>query len=232
MTENLNILIVDDDVALRELVMRYLGQNGFQMSGVGDAVAMRQYLAEHSVDLILLDIMLPGEDGLSVARGLRGLGGPPVIMLSARGDAVDRIVGLEVGADDYLAKPFDHRELLARVRAVLRRTPIPQNGRLFRFGPWVLDRETHRLSHNGEVVPLSGAEYALLKAFVDHPEQILSRDQLVDLLRGYDRSPFDRMVDVRVTRLRRRIEPDPTRPVYIRTIRGEGYQFTPGANLM
>lgn len=228
MTEEQHILVVDDDAGLRELVMRYLGQNGFIMAGVGDAHGMRRHLTDQPVDLILLDIMLPGEDGLSVARGLREHGGPPVIMLSARGDAVDRIVGLEVGADDYLSKPFDHRELLARVRAVLRRAQTPpQSGRLFRFGPCVLDRETRRLSRNGETIPLLGAEYSLLTAFVDHPDQVLSRDRLVDLLRGYDRSPFDRMVDVRVTRLRRRIEPDPAHPVYIRTVRGEGYLFTP-----
>ncbi len=228
MMEERHILVVDDDIELRELVMRYLGQNGFQTAGVGDGQAMQAYLSSRPVDLILLDIMLPGEDGLSLARGLREHGGPPVIMLSARGESVDRIVGLEVGADDYLAKPFDHRELLARVRAVLRRAQIPaQAGRLFRFGPCVLDRETRHLTRNGETLPLSGAEYALLLAFVDHPDQILSRDRLVDLLRGYDRSPFDRMVDVRVTRLRRRIEPDQARPVYIRTVRGEGYLFTP-----
>ena len=228
MEKEKNILVVDDDIGLRELVMRYLGQNGFCMAGAGDAQEMRRHLGAHPVDLILLDIMLPGEDGLSLARWVRARGGPPVIMLSARGDAVDRIVGLEVGADDYLSKPFDHRELLARVRAVLRRAQtLPQTGKLFRFGPCILDRETHRLSRNGEVIPLSGAEYSLLTAFVDHPDRILSRDYLVDLLRGYDRDPFDRMVDVRVTRLRRRIEADPARPVYIRTVRGEGYLFTP-----
>ncbi len=229
MTEAIqHILVVDDDAGLRDLVMRYLAGNGFGVAGAGDAGGLRRHLASHPVDLILLDIMLPGEDGLSVARGLREHGGPPVIMLSARGEAVDRIVGLEVGADDYLAKPFDHRELLARIRAVLRRGRVAAPaGRLFRFGPCVLDRERRRLTRNGEAVPLSGAEYALLKAFTEHPEQILSRDRLVDLLRGYDRSPFDRMVDVRVTRLRRKIEPDPARPVYIRTVRGEGYLFTP-----
>lgn len=228
MTEHRHILVVDDDTVLRDLVMRYLGQNGYQTVGAGDGQAMRQHLSSQPVDLVLLDIMLPGEDGLSLARGLREHGGPPVIMLSARGEAVDRIVGLEVGADDYLAKPFDHRELLARVRAVLRRSQAaPRAGRLFRFGPYVLDRDKRHLNRNGEAVDLSGAEYALLVTFADHPEQILSRDRLVDLLRGYDRSPFDRMVDVRVTRLRRHIEVDPTHPVYIRTVRGEGYLFTP-----
>lgn len=227
------ILVVDDDLVLRDLVVRYLGQNGFQAEGAGDGQAMRRHLSTHPVDLILLDIMLPGEDGLSLARGLREHGGPPVIMLSARGDAVDRIVGLEVGADDYLPKPFDHRELLARVRAVLRRAQtIPGKGRLLRFGPYVLDRQTRRLNRNGEAVALSGAEYALLVVLADHAEQILSRDRLVDLLRGYDRSPFDRMVDVRVARLRRRIEIDPAQPVYIRTVRGEGYLFTPAGQAL
>lgn len=233
MTESLqHILVVDDDTGLRDLVMRYLAGNGYTVAGAGEAAGMRRHLTSHPVDLVLLDIMLPGEDGLSLARGLREHGGPPVIMLSARGEAVDRIVGLEVGADDYLTKPFDHRELLARVRAVLRRSRVTAPaGRLFRFGPWMLDREARRLSRNGETVPLSGAEFALLKAFIDHPDQILSRDRLVDLLRGYDRSPFDRMVDVRVTRLRRKIEPDPARPVYIRTVRGEGYLFAPDGTL-
>ncbi len=228
MTGNNYVLVVDDDMVLRDLVVRYLGQNGFSVVGASDGSAMHRHLSDHPVDLILLDIMLPGEDGLSLARGLREHGGPPVIMLSARGEAVDRIVGLEVGADDYLAKPFDHRELLARVRAVLRRAQTqPRKGRLFRFGPFVLDRESRRLNRNGETVTLSSGEFVLLCSFVDHAEQVLSRDRLVDLLRGYDSSPFDRMVDVRVTRLRRRIEKDPAHPVYIRTVRGEGYLFTP-----
>lgn len=226
-----HILVVDDDDVLRDLIVRYLSQNGFSVAGVGDGRAMRAYLAEHEVGLVLLDLMLPGEDGLILARGLREHGGPPVIILSARSEAVDRIVGLEVGADDYLPKPFDHRELLARIRAVLRRTQAAGAGeQLLRFGACVLDRKTRRLTRNGAPVELSTAEYALLKVFAEHPDQVLSRDRLVDLLKGYDRAPFDRMVDVRVTRLRRKVEPDPAHPVFIRTVRGEGYQFTPRGN--
>jgi DNA-binding response OmpR family regulator len=173
--------------------------------------------------------MLPGEDGLSLARELGSRGGPPIIMLSARGEEVDRIVGLEVGADDYLPKPFSHRELLARVTAVLRRRqPAPQAGRLRRFGPFEVDLEAHRLMRNGEEVDVSGAEFALLKVLIENPDRVLSRDALVELLKGYDRAPFDRMVDVRVTRLRRKIEPDPTHPIYLRTVWGEGYLFSPG----
>lgn len=226
-----HILVVDDDDVLRELILRYLSQNGFSAAGVGDGRAMREYLAAHEVGLVLLDLMLPGEDGLILARGLREHGGPPVIILSARSEPVDRIVGLEVGADDYLPKPFDHRELLARIRAVLRRTQAAGPGEhLLRFGPCVLDRKARRLTCNGITIGLSSAEYALLKVFAEHPDQVLSRDRLVDLLRGYERAPFDRMVDVRVTRLRRKVEPDPAHPVFIRTVRGEGYQFTPKGN--
>jgi DNA-binding response OmpR family regulator len=178
---------------------------------------------------VLLDVMLPGEDGLSLARTLSAQGGPAIIMLSARGQEVDRIVGLEVGADDYLPKPFSHRELLARVAAVLRRRrpPAESQGRLRRFGPYAVDLVSHRLTRNGEEVVLSGAEFALLKVLLDHPDRVLSRDTLVDLLKGYERAPFDRMVDVRVTRLRRKIETDPARPVYLRTVWGEGYLFSP-----
>jgi DNA-binding response OmpR family regulator len=222
------LLVVDDDEGLRELLVRYLSDNGYHAVGVGDGAAMKCHLLSHAVDLILLDVMLPGEDGLSLARGLNGTDAPAIIMLSARGEEIDRIVGLEVGADDYLPKPFSHRELLARIAAVLRRRqPSQEAGRMRRFGPFVVDTETHRLSRNGEEVALSSAEFALLKILLDHPDRVLSRDALVDLLKGYERAPFDRMVDVRVTRLRRKIEPDPAHPVYLRTIWGEGYLFDP-----
>ena len=221
------ILVVDDDEGLRELLMRYLSDNGFEASGVADGRSMKRHLAAHPVDLILLDVMLPGEDGLSLARGL-GAGGPPIIMLSARGEEVDRIVGLEVGADDYLPKPFSHRELLARVTAVLRRRqPAAETGRLRRFGPFEVDLDAHSLTRNGQELALSGAEFSLLKVLLDHPDRVLSRDALVELLKGYERGPFDRMVDVRVTRLRRKIEVDPAHPVYLRTVWGEGYLFSP-----
>lgn len=223
------ILVVDDDEGLRELLVRYLSDNGYEATGVGDGQAMKRHLSARPVDLLLLDVMLPGEDGLTLARELGSRGGPPIIMLSARGEEVDRIVGLEVGADDYLPKPFSHRELLARVAAVLRRRqPTPANGRLRRFGPFEVDLEAHRLTRNGEEVDVSGAEFALLKVLIENPDRVLSRDALVELLKGYERAPFDRMVDVRVTRLRRKIEPDPAHPVYLRTVWGEGYLFSPG----
>ncbi len=223
-----HILVVDDDEGLRGLLVRYLSDNGYQAWGVGDGLAMKRHLAAHAVDLILLDVMLPGEDGLSLARGLAS-NGPPIIMLSARGEEVDRIVGLEVGADDYLPKPFSHRELLARMAAVLRRRqPLEQQGRIRRFGPFEVDLDAHSLTRNGEAVDLSGAEFALLKVLLDHPNRVLGRDALVELLKGYERAPFDRMVDVRVTRLRRKIEPDPAHPVFLRTVWGEGYLFSPG----
>lgn len=222
------ILVVDDDEGLRELLVRYLADNGLDVAAVGDGSAMRHYLATHPVDLILLDVMLPGEDGLTLARSLSAEGSPAIIMLSARGEEVDRIVGLEVGADDYLPKPFSHRELLARVTAVLRRHRTPAApGRFRHFGPFEVDIEAHRLTRNGADVELSGAEFALLKILIENPDRVLSRDALVELLKGYERAPFDRMVDVRVTRLRRKIEVDPAHPVYLRTIWGEGYLFSP-----
>ena len=223
------ILVVDDDEGLRELLQRYLSDNGYEVAGVADGAAMKRHLVTQAVDLLLLDIMLPGEDGLSLARSLREQGAPSIIMLSARGDDIDRIVGLEVGADDYLPKPFNHRELLARIAAVLRRRqPDVGKGRLRRFGPFEVDTEARRLTRNGAEIDLSGAEFALLKVLLDHPDRVLSRDALVDLLKGYERGPFDRMVDVRVTRLRRKIEIDPGHPVYLRTVWGEGYLFAPG----
>ncbi|HRA79633.1 MAG TPA: response regulator [Burkholderiaceae bacterium] len=223
------ILVVDDDEGLRELLVRYLSDNGYDAAGIADGAAMKRHLAAHPVDLLLLDVMLPGEDGLSLARALNAKGAPPIIMLSARGEEIDRIVGLEVGADDYLPKPFSHRELLARIAAVLRRRQAPAPaGRFRRFGPFEVDLEARRLARNGEPVDLSGAEFELLKVLLDHPDRVLSRDALVDLLKGYERAPFDRMVDVRVTRLRRKIEPDPAHPTYLRTVWGEGYLFSPG----
>jgi len=225
------ILVVDDDDGLRTLLVRYLSDNGYDATGVGDGTAMKRHLATHPVDLLLLDVMLPGEDGLSLARSLSGPGTPSIIMLSARGEEVDRIVGLEVGADDYLPKPFSHRELLARIAAVLRRRqPVKEKGRLRHFGPFEVDLEARRLTSNGKEIEISGAEFSLLKILLEHPDRVLSRDALVDLLKGYERGPFDRMVDVRVTRLRRKIEPDPSHPIYLRTVWGGGYLFSPGGD--
>jgi len=226
-----SLLVVDDDPELRALLMRYLGEQGYAVGGVESGVAMDVYLAEHPADLVILDLMLPGEDGLAIARRLHERGHPPVIMISARGEDVDRIVGLEVGADDYLAKPFNPRELLARVRAVLRRRQAPSAApdavEQRQFGPYRLELASGVLSRDGEEVPLTTGELMLLKVFVEHPNRVLSRDSLVDMLKGYDRSPFDRSIDVRVTRLRKKIETDPSAPRYIRTVWGQGYLFAP-----
>ncbi|WP_041365733.1 response regulator [Methylomonas methanica] len=224
------ILIVDDDCALRELVTDYLSMSGFLVFTAGDGQSMRAVLNEHSVDLVVMDLMLPGEDGLSLLRWLREQHGPPVIIVSARGDEVDRVVGLEMGADDYLAKPFGPRELLARIRAVIRRSSEPETGveeKVLAFGPFRLHLNSHVMSRDGAEVPLTFGEFNLLRVFLEHANQVLSRDHLISLLKGYERSPYDRSIDVRVTRLRRKIEPKPDSPVYLRTVWGEGYLFTP-----
>ncbi len=229
------ILVVDDDFDLRDLLSTYLGANGFGVVSAGNGVAMRSALAQGTFDAIVLDLMLPGEDGLALTRALRTTSDVPILMLSARGEELDRVIGLEVGADDYLAKPFGPRELLARLRALLRRghAPTPQapaTAAMPGFGPYLLDTLSHRLLQEGQEVPLTSGEYDLLAALVAHPNRVLSRDTLVDLLRGYERDPFDRSIDNRVTRLRRKIEIEPAAPVYIRTVRGEGYLFNPRGN--
>ena len=232
------VLVVDDDPALRELLSDYLTANGMVVEAVGDGAAMRSALLAGMPGAIVLDLMLPGEDGLSLARELRTHSAVPILMLSARGEEIDRVIGLEVGADDYLAKPFGPRELLARLRALLRRsrsvatapdTPDASEtpSLLPRFGPFQLDLAAHRLLRDGVEVRLTGAEFDLLRIFVERPNRVLSRDTLVSQLKGYERDPFDRSIDIRVTRLRRKIEIDPAAPVYVRTIRGEGYLFNP-----
>jgi len=225
------ILIVDDDPRLRELLSRYLGEQGYITNAVADGVAMSQHLDNEPTDLIILDLMLPGDDGLTLARRLRQSSNTPIIILSARGDEVDRIVGLEVGADDYLAKPFSPRELLARIRAVLRRRCAGDNSSpatsIRSFGPYQLNLGNRSLVQGSEEIPLTTGEIDLIEVFTGRPNRVLSRDQLVDLLKGYDRSPFDRSVDVRITRLRRKIERDPKNPRLIRTVWGKGYMFTP-----
>ena len=225
------ILVIDDDPALRELVADYLTMSGFEVVQAASGEEMRHQLSQHSVDLIVLDLMLPGEDGLTLLRWLQEHHGPPVIIVSARGDEVDRVVGLEMGADDYLAKPFGPRELLARIRAVLRRradseTVIDEEQRST-FGVFQLQLTNHTLSRDGKEIPLSSGEFNLIRIFLEHANQVLSRDHLISLLKGYERSPFDRSIDVRVTRLRRKIEPKPESPIYLRTVWGEGYLFTP-----
>jgi len=226
------ILVVDDDPGMRSLLEAYLGDSGFSVETAMDGVAMWQVLETGMPDAIVLDLMMPGEDGLTLARRLRSQSNVPILMLSARGEEIDRVVGLEMGADDYLAKPFSPRELLARLRALLRRShaqeaiPVPDSSSCA-FGPYQLDVASHRLTQGGVEVKLSTAEFALLRIFVEHPLRVLSRDTLIDMLKGYERDPYDRSVDTRVTRLRRKIEPNPGEPVYIRTVRGEGYLFNP-----
>lgn len=229
------VLVVDDDPALRELLRDYLGVSGFQVDEAADGEQMRQRLSARPPDIVVLDIMLPGEDGLSLARSLRRESNLPILMLSARGEEIDRVVGLELGADDYLPKPFSPRELLARIRALLRRTGLAAQAgsgpvappRRFAFGPYVLDDDARRLLRGDSEVSLNGAELELLRVFVRHPNRVLSRDDLIGWLKGYERDAYDRSVDVRVTRLRRKIETDPARPQYVRTVRGEGYLFNP-----
>ena len=226
-----HLLVVDDDRETRDLLSMYFRDQGFGVDTVKDGPDMDAWLAGNSTDLVILDLMLPGEDGLSLARRLRADYKLPIVMISARGEEVDRIIGLEVGADDYVPKPFNPRELLARVRAVLRRsskdsrkaTTAPE----YRFGPYSLDIQKRILIEGDKEVDLSRAEYDLLQVFVEHPNRVLSRDVIMDLLSGRDRDPFDRSIDVRVTRLRHRIEEDPARPHYIRTVWGVGYQFNP-----
>lgn len=232
-----NILVVDDDEKLRVLLIQYLSAEGFSVSGVANGESMDRFLDHNSIDLMVLDLMLPGEDGLSIARRLRGTHDLPIIILSARGDEVDRIVGLEVGADDYLPKPFNPRELLARIRAVMRRmenrpttAESTTDGGKYRFGGFTLDLLGHSLMRGHEPIELTPGDFALLEAFVSRPNRVMSRDSLIERLKGYERSPYDRSVDVRVTRLRRKIEPQPEHPQFIRTIWGKGYMFTPQGN--
>jgi DNA-binding response OmpR family regulator len=227
-----HILVVDDDAGIRDLLGEYLGQQGYRVETARDGKEMDERIARIRPALVVMDLMLPGEDGLALTRRLKASVGCPVIMLSARGEDIDRIVGLEVGADDYLPKPFNPRELLARIRAVLRRgePTVPaqsDTARIRRFGEFELDLDAQRLMRGEEEIPLTHAEFALLEVFVEHPNRALSRDQIMDWLKGYERDPFDRSIDVRVTRLRRKLEPDPANPVYIRTVWGQGYLFNP-----
>ena len=227
------ILMVDDDVRMRELLQRYLTEQGFDIKTVADAKEMDVALAVDSVDLLVLDLMLPGEDGLAICRRLRANNvSTPVIMLTARGDEVDRIIGLEMGADDYLPKPFNPRELLARINAVLRRhehSPESENmgKETFSFGDFVFDPSTRSLSKNGMQITITSGEFALLKVFTEHPRQPLSRDRLMQLARGRELDVFDRSIDVQVSRLRRIVEPDPAHPRYLQTMWGFGYVFIP-----
>jgi two-component system OmpR family response regulator len=235
MTPSPHILIVDDHREIRDLVSRALAREDFRVSAAGDGKAMRKVLADNRIALIVLDLMLPGEDGLSLCRSLRAESDIPIIMLTAKGDEIDRVIGLEMGADDYLSKPFGSRELISRIKAVLRRSRMPpkaaageHKARQYRFDRWSFDVETRDLLRDdGVVVPLSTGEYDLLLAFIERPQRTLNRDQLLDLARRRSANAFDRSVDTQVSRLRKKIEDDPGDPKIIKTVWGGGYVFTP-----
>jgi DNA-binding response OmpR family regulator len=229
-----NILVVDDDARLRDLLTRYLGEQGFEVRAAADGKQMDKLRSREHFHLIVLDLMLPGEDGLTICRRLRGAGDrTPIIMLTAKGDEVDRIVGLEMGADDYLPKPFNPRELLARIHAVLRRQDQRPPGapdddmELVRFGNVEVDLAARTLRRGEEMQPLTTGEFAVLKVLLQHPRQPLSRDKLMTLARGREQGPFDRAIDVQISRLRKLIENDPAQPRYLQTIWGFGYVFIP-----
>ena len=234
MSDNGHILVVDDQKEICDVVQEYLTGEGYRVSTASDGGGMRRVLGQSHVDLVILDLMLPGEDGLTLARSLRDESGIGIIILTGRGETVDRIIGLEMGADDYLPKPFHLRELLARVKSVLRRVqsrtgepgqPARTNAR---FAGWNLDLSSRELtSPAGQEVRLTTGEFDLLAAFVNNPNQVLSRDRLLDLARNREAGPFDRTIDVQVGRLRRKLEDDPQNPSLIKTVRGSGYIFTP-----
>lgn len=229
------ILIVDDEPRLRDLLRRYLGENGFNVLVSENGEAMKRLWVREHFDVLILDLMMPGEDGLAILKRLRAEKDmTPVIMLTARGEDVDRILGLELGADDYLGKPFNPRELLARIHAVLRRRPRQDapgapsmENEVVKFGDFELDLGTRVLKKNGEIVPLTTGEFAVLKAFARHPRQPLSRDKLMEMARGREYEAFDRSLDVQVSRLRKLLEPDPSKPRYLQTVWGLGYVFIP-----
>jgi len=224
------ILVVDDDVELCNLLNQYLDSQGFSVNFVEDGKSMDAYLKQTTTDLIILDLMLPGENGLDIIKRLNSQRAIPIIMLSASGEDIDRIIGLEMGADDYLAKPFNPRELLARIRSVLRRqTPASSSKQEedYHFGPYQFNSSKQRLLHDSQPISLTSGDISLLEIFITNPQQVLSRDTLLEKLKGYDCAPFDRSIDVRIMRLRQKIEPDTSNPVYIQTVWGEGYKFTP-----
>ena len=247
------ILIVDDDLQLQQLLITYLTEQGYATFAVGDGDAMDHWLEQHQPDLIILDLMLPGEDGLSLARRIRHRAATPIIILSARGEELDKIIGLEVGADDYLSKPFSPRELLARIRAVLRRGAPAANTLMedsekdnateaeqqetpqknIHFGEFTLDLETRILWRDGTEVELTSGETKLLIILLTHPNRVLSREQLMDMMNAGEVDSFDRSIDVRITRLRRKLDDSGAKPRFIRTVWGEGYRFTPdpGSNI-
>lgn len=230
MTTQGHVLVVDDDAEIRSLLREYLQKNDYRVTAVADGKGMWAALDAGRPDIVVLDLMLPGDDGLTLCRDLRARSEVPVIMLTARGEETDRIVGLEMGADDYLAKPFNPRELLARIKSILRRArTLPENlrpdaARTIHFAGWTLDIAARNLlSPEGVVVPLSGTEYKLLRIFLAHPNRVLNRDQLIDLMLSRDATPFDRSIDVQVSRLRHRLDEGAHEPAIIKTVRGEGY---------
>jgi len=228
-----HIVVVDDEEDIRETVREYLELQGYRVTPAPHGEALRRIVASEPVDLVVLDITMPGEDGLSLTRFLREGPGPAILMLTAAGEAVDRIVGLEMGADDYMAKPFDLRELLARVRAILRRAGADgrANGEpttRVRFGACLLDLDAHKLFDDaGEEIRITAMEFDLLRAFAEHPNRVLNRDQLLEMAHNRGWEPFDRSIDIRIARLRRKVERDPSKPQVIKTVRGAGYMFAP-----
>ncbi len=236
MSESTHIVVVDDEPDIRETLREYLDLHGFRVSTADGGVALRAIVESDPVDLVVLDISMPGEDGLSLARFLREHTSVAIVMLTAAGEVVDRIVGLEMGADDYVAKPPDLRELLARIKAVLRRTAgastkggASASDERVRFGDCRLDLDAHKLfDGEGNEIAITSMEYDLLKAFAEHPRRVLSRDQLLEMAHGRGWEPFDRSIDIRVARIRRKIERDPSKPQVIRTVRGAGYMYVPG----
>ena len=232
MNDLTQVVVVDDEVDIRDTVKDYLELHGFGVITAEGGEALRRIVAEQRVDVVLLDINMPGEDGLSLARFLRENCKVGIIMLTAAGETVDRVIGLEMGADDYMAKPFDLRELMARIKAVLRRSEgaaaaqDAEGARLVRFGDCLLNMESHKLfSGSGEEVSITSMEYDLLKVFAEHPNRVLNRDQLLELAHNRGWEPFDRSIDIRIMRLRKKIEPDPGKPQIIKTVRGAGYMF-------
>ena len=241
MTDPLHVLVVDDEPRIRNMLRRYLVEEGFKVSDAADGAGMRTVLTREAIDLVLLDLMMPGEDGLSLARHIRQRSEIPIIMLTGKGDLIDRVVGLETGADDYITKPFELREVLARIRTVMRRAAGPRDApaapvpapaadgnasKVLVFEGWRLDvlrRELRR--QTGDLVPLTAGEFELLCAFARHPNRVLNRDQLIDLVKGREWAAYDRGVDTQVMRLRKKIEPDPSNPRLIKTVRGAGYVF-------
>ena len=240
MTDRLHVLIVDDEPRVRTMLRRYLVEEGFKVSDAADGAEMRAVLAREMINLVLLDLMMPGEDGLSLARHIRQCSEIPIIMLTGKGDLIDRVAGLETGADDYITKPFELREVLARIRTVMRRaapraapaTTVPSSAAgehdsdSLVFEAWRLDLRRRELRRQtGELVPLTAGEFELLHVFARHPNRVLNRDQLIDMVKGRDWAAYDRGVDTQVMRLRKKVETDPNNPRLIKTVRGAGYVF-------